>query len=380
MEEVKKEDLKWMQFMAVVMTVGLGALLFFSLVYKSGPDAAHSLSSSFLLAGACSVVGGFVGFLFGIPRRTKPVAGENGADAKPEQGSNGTGKYQANTNLEEISDWLTKIIVGVSLTQIEQIRKFVGDLSTKLAPAVGSEQVALLAIVFFATCGFIFGYLWTRLVLAGAFSRAELGEVRQQIGALQEAQKKASADAEALAYVYNHLDKDSDTAGYDFADLAVKIKGSSEQVRVQILFLAYKARSENWRTNQEFMERTIPLFRALIAADPSKHSPYGELGFALKDSRTPRWGEAEEMLTKAIDLRGPAAQRGRRAYEFNRAICRIRLDPAQTGPSTGEWRDKIVGDLKVAAGRWGRLYATEEPVKGWLQRNNIDPASLSTAV
>lgn len=378
MERAQNDDLKWMQFMAVVMTVGLGTLLFFSLVYKSGADVAHSLSSSFLLAGACSVVGGFVGFLFGIPRRTKPVAAESGTDAKPEQASNGTGKYQANTNLEEISDWLTKIIVGVSLTQIEQIRTFVGDLATKLAPAVGSEQVALLAIVFFATCGFIFGYLWTRLVLAGAFSRAELGEVRQQIGALQEAQKQAKADAEALTCVYNHLDKDSDVAGYATDELTEKFKGCSEEVRVQILFLAYKARSENWNSNKEYMARTIPVFRALIAADPAKHSPYGELGFALKDSPTPNWLEAEETLTKAIDLRGPASLHGRRAYEFNRAVCRIMLDPAQTGPSTDEWRDKVVSDLKVAAGRWARLYATEEPVKGWLRRNQIDPASLST--
>ena len=60
-------------------------------------------SSSFL-------IGGLVGFLFGIPRAVQGSTAPTGA-----------AQYQANTNLEQVSDWLTKIIVGVSLVEIGRI-------------------------------------------------------------------------------------------------------------------------------------------------------------------------------------------------------------------------------------------------------------------
>ena len=66
---------------------------------------------SLLIAGTFVLAGGLLGFLFGIPRTLQQ---EDETEVK------GVG-YRANTNLEQISDWLTKILVGVGLTQIGRI-------------------------------------------------------------------------------------------------------------------------------------------------------------------------------------------------------------------------------------------------------------------
>src|SRR5438552_4060746 len=77
-------------------------------------------SVALMLAGACLLGGGLLGFLFGLPRTVQDVGQRNsttsGLPSEPQNVS-----YHANTNLEQISDWLTKILVGVGLTQIGQL-------------------------------------------------------------------------------------------------------------------------------------------------------------------------------------------------------------------------------------------------------------------
>ena len=56
--------------------------------------------------------------------------------------SSETGKaaeYRVNTNLEQISDWLTKILVGVGLVQLGAIIDSLGDLADFLGPALGND-------------------------------------------------------------------------------------------------------------------------------------------------------------------------------------------------------------------------------------------------
>ena len=67
------------------------------------------------------LIGVFFGFLFGIPKLNKSY--------NPTDNYEKTNKYNPNTNLEEISDWLTKIIVGISLTQLTKIPKYVGSIA-----------------------------------------------------------------------------------------------------------------------------------------------------------------------------------------------------------------------------------------------------------
>ena len=86
---------------------------------------ASTLPSACSLMGGAALVGGVVGLLFGIPKsvsdpavapippKLDTVAGDSDAPDTRARSS-----YAVNTNLEQISDWLTKIMVGVGLTQV----------------------------------------------------------------------------------------------------------------------------------------------------------------------------------------------------------------------------------------------------------------------
>ena len=78
-----------------------------------------------LLLGGTALVGGVFSLLFGIPKSVSdPVMASslpasNVGTASTEATTSNTlpPRYEVNTDLEQISDWLTKIMVGVGLTQ-----------------------------------------------------------------------------------------------------------------------------------------------------------------------------------------------------------------------------------------------------------------------
>jgi hypothetical protein len=140
-------------------------------------------SLGLLLGGAGLCAGALLGFIFGVPRtEERPSQAEGtrtGADAAPPSARQA--EYRGNTNLEQISDWLTKILVGVSLTQYRQIvasfRSLVGFLSRALV--LGSDKESAQAfvfglLVFSAVCGFFLGYILTRIYFAVALRSADL--------------------------------------------------------------------------------------------------------------------------------------------------------------------------------------------------------------
>lgn len=109
-----------------------------------------------------SAVGTLIGFLFGIPRtlQDEKLLASDGSS------------QSVNTNLEQISDWLTKILVGVALTQLHSLRGELTQLANYFAIA-GAPSVTLAIVLNFGIAGFFSGYLLTRLFLAGAFEEAQ---------------------------------------------------------------------------------------------------------------------------------------------------------------------------------------------------------------
>ncbi len=130
----------------------------------------QSAASTYLWAMMCLASGALVGFLFGVPR------------INPE-----TTKLKAllpNSNIEVVSDWLTKIIVGVGLVEIRGIGQFIRktsfELGQALAPPMASQtEIAARAafatgvIVYFFVAGMIQGYLLTRMYLREQFQEVE---------------------------------------------------------------------------------------------------------------------------------------------------------------------------------------------------------------
>ena len=130
--------------------------------------------------GASLSFGGFFGFLFGMPRtgdqQATPIVSQpvgNSSDNNGGQQKNGNSsviKTKPNTNLEEISDWLTKILVGAGLTQLSKIPRKLDELSAFVAGGMSDGITAKVftaaATIFFGVCGFLAVFLWTRLYMA----------------------------------------------------------------------------------------------------------------------------------------------------------------------------------------------------------------------
>lgn len=102
----------------------------FAMVYGftiSGGHPVRAALSVIFLAAAPLALGGIAGFLFGIPKTLQNGDYQGGDKSEPKH------RWQANTNLEQVSDWLTKILIGVGLTQLQTIPDRVLDQLENLA-------------------------------------------------------------------------------------------------------------------------------------------------------------------------------------------------------------------------------------------------------
>ena len=128
-----------------------------------------------MLSMAFASVGGLVGFLFAIPPSDASGAKakqNDSSDPKAEGTSGATSRHP--TNLEQIADWLTKIILGAGLTQLMRIPEKLKNLGFVYKADFGDSLLLPQAIaVHSAILGFFVGYLITRLFLASAFATAD---------------------------------------------------------------------------------------------------------------------------------------------------------------------------------------------------------------
>jgi hypothetical protein len=191
--------------------------------------AASSTGPVLLWSMAILISGGTIGFLFGIPKVLQSNRASTAAPSPPTalpSAPNGAGdaasreadvgyEQRVNTNLEEISDWLTKIIVGLGLVNLKTMPAQLQAVARIVAGAIGlppepHESFGLAVVLFFSATGFLGGYLLTRLYIQGALARAETGileenrrlrhrltSVETQAQVLQEMQAPAAAAADA---------------------------------------------------------------------------------------------------------------------------------------------------------------------------------------
>lgn len=360
------------------------------------------MGTGLLLSGSAMLTGVFLGFLFGIPRSLQQQGmGEPTAPASPPPPAPGapatTGAAQAsnaqsapariaygpNTSLEQISDWLTKILVGVGLTQLSSLPSALARFADFAIPGLGGFETsgvfATALLIYFTTCGFLMSYLWARLYLGRALSNAEVAEIKNEIVSdLQSmAQAQMAIDYEALRLTEKQLE----SGDVPQAELDKALRGTSDIYRTHIYQLAKRARSENWRDSEhkKKMERTIPVFRALVATDdrPGK-APYfqnfAQLGFALAESDPPRYEDAIAALNKATELRGSADAHGYVLAEYVRAKCLA--DPARKDAET---KERILADLRVALKVWPDLVSLlrkDTRLSGWMEANQVTVESL----
>ncbi|RDJ12228.1 hypothetical protein B5K06_10800 [Rhizobium grahamii] len=188
----------------LLLAVGAGAtlvtLLCAALAQGHGPTAGFGVGALIILAGIA--VGGLLGFLFSVPRVLAKDTSANVAaaavsmltsvgpkgtalDQHPAASANDKGPLlSSNTNLERISEWLTTMLVGVGLTEVDSLGDGFRDFSDFLAERVilfqGTETpagilpaVGPLLLVAGLVSGFIFFYLYTRIYLSPLFLYVE---------------------------------------------------------------------------------------------------------------------------------------------------------------------------------------------------------------
>lgn len=153
--EVKIEEGKGKSIFFITLILVIGVVIIFIYSIAHGTDKFLSiLSISAIIALTSAIVGAFIGFIFGIPRTPAAKDSEN---------------IGANTNLEEISDWITKIIVGVSLVQLNQLSDGIYKIGNTLSQGMGGQPSSFVfsvsTMIFYFVGGFFLGYLWSRIYL-----------------------------------------------------------------------------------------------------------------------------------------------------------------------------------------------------------------------
>ena len=400
-----------MRRLAYMAALGGAVVLIYSL--RMPTKFSEVVSVGLMAGGAALLTGGLLGFLFGVPHTrddestTNAEVPHDGSGASPALGTRSSQpRYRHNTSLEQISDWLTKILVGVGLIEIKSISENLWVMATALRKGFGgpegSEAFALTLLIYFFACGFIFGFLWARLYLLRWFRQVD--EIQALGKKVNQLERRQMADARALALIDQQLNRTSpDDPEATEQDIAKAIRAASLPVKTQIFNQAQKA-SEN-STAEHYYELKIPalisIFKGFIASDVNEedHNARAELSLALSRKKPADIEAAEEQLSKAIEIRDKRRLKGWKYYEMRRARYRIVQDEdfKKGAPSANATLvEAILSDLTAAHSEpekwkrwldsekrtkeWLKLNANEQRVQEWLKVNAIDLDTLEQTV
>ncbi|MBC1196339.1 hypothetical protein H0901_14010 [Microcystis aeruginosa BLCCF158] len=265
--------------------------------------------------------------------------------------------------------FLGEIFVGISGAFIAY--SFLPEILTNPAPP-NDSNLSLLAFV----TGVVGGY-GGKAILDTA-----LNKVIKQIETADKEKKIAESQAKELeekTYIRNLVNQQIQEGlnQSELSEMQEKLESATDDVKERAFNLAHDARSLGRRTLtfKDRVNRTIPIFEALVASDNNNASYNAELGYAYISSQPPDLDKAISYLDRAIELRIPGASTEGDSwkYEMNRAIARIGLGNSQS-------RDDILKDLFAVEQRKGLAQAIDEyerdgvdggnnSIKNWLIQN-----------
>jgi hypothetical protein len=346
------------------------------------------ISVGLMIAGASMFAGGLVGFLFGVPHaRDVDLKSSDEKKTPSDKGAHApaSSPYKPSTSLEQISDWLTKILVGVGLVDFRQILAKLSRLGDYLAPGVSvgettqsAKAFVLATLVYFSICGFVFAFLWARICLPRWFAEADV--VKRLLSDF-ERQRQADARAFVLGQaLFNPGPQDSPVTQEEALDT---ISDASDATKTELLSQARAASGDfGSPTHQVKLKGAILVLNSLIAIDKDElsHKNYSELSYALWRLKPQDFEGAERAINKAIQIRDKQRLRGWKYYEFRRARYRIEHDEKfrKNAPSEPSLVAAVMPDLRIACGEsdWKKwLTEGEGAVQKWLDLNKIDPST-----
>lgn len=382
------------------LLAGLGGSIFYVFNMGSVWDILSSFGVVVLLAGAATLAGAFTGFLFGVPK-SRPVAQfsteekKDGTKEEDKQKKSSV-NYEANNNFEQISDWLTKILVGVGLTKITSFPKYLASYQEFVAnslPAPGIEIFGNSILIFYSAGGFLISYLWTRRYFGTELETGDMEEIAVKVGQVVDWKEKVIDDHNAEGLVKRQLYEPRGANGVTLEKFVEAFMHASDAQQAAIFyetaeFLRSKShddpgKGENNKmdeNNKELIKRVVPIFQALIKSDRNKddYQSHGELGVAYMRIDSSFYDEAKSELDEAINLRNhrhPEESDQFRIYEFHRARCQIMLDgkvnlkPRQKSDSLTAALIKKDIETAESNAEVKKIVDTDTTIKDWLETN-----------
>ena len=131
-------------------------------------------------------IGAVIGFIFSLPKMELARASAQGGGEAVVPGAVAVaGAHRPNTAIEEISDWLTKIIVGVGLVELREADDLATHLATwiagPLSPDDPSFRLALGLVVLMPVVGFLSTFVFNRVFLSLDFRYADSELMRAEV-------------------------------------------------------------------------------------------------------------------------------------------------------------------------------------------------------
>lgn len=157
-----KHTTTWLVFLAVGLLLGGTAWIWLYAFHTPGSHWSY-VAVGMLTALAALMVGFLAGFLIGVPRSISSGQVRLSADDQ---------KFSPSTNLAEISDWLTKLLLGAGLVSLSRLGGPLGRLIDDVAAGLygpkatpdiiqSAKVTAGTVMIAFAVLGLLVSYIVT---------------------------------------------------------------------------------------------------------------------------------------------------------------------------------------------------------------------------
>ena len=157
---IRRESLAFWEVLAIA-AFAIGTITIMTYAAPFDPYYLMRSGTYFAIGAGAWMGGGTLGFLFGVPRYK--AAADSSQLASFSASAQVAAAFSPNTNLEQISDWLTKIIVGATLVQLQPIARGFNEFCVVVGAEMKRPEASLFCggiTLFFFFSGFLWGYLW----------------------------------------------------------------------------------------------------------------------------------------------------------------------------------------------------------------------------